>query len=29
MHMVDAALLGVSLLIFAYLMFALVNPEKF
>jgi K+-transporting ATPase KdpF subunit len=29
MHSLDAALLGVSLLVFGYLLYALINPEKF
>jgi K+-transporting ATPase KdpF subunit len=29
MHAIDAALLTVSLLVFAYLLYALINPEKF
>jgi K+-transporting ATPase KdpF subunit len=29
MTFVDAALLGVSALVFLYLMYALINPEKF
>ena len=29
MHAVDAGLLGVSLLGLAYLLYALINPEKF
>lgn len=29
MQWVDAALLGISALVFAYLLYALINPEKF
>lgn len=29
MHAMDAGLLGVSLLVLAYLLYALIHPEKF